>query len=179
MQALSAVQRLRVRRGVRAAANADADVPQGELNITPFLDVVVNLLLFLLATTAAVLSTSELEVGLPTYGPGRSSGLHLAVTLTAAGAIVSTRDGTLAAGCAVSGPRGSVAVPAGVGGGLDARALERCAALLHAANPDEDSVILTADPLVPYADLVTAMDALRGRPDEPYFGEVLLSAGVR
>ncbi len=177
---LSLAQRSRVRRAVRAATGtAEADAPQGELNITPFLDVVVNLVLFLLATTAAVLTTSELEVRLPAYGPGGHEGLHLSVTLTAEGAIVSTRDGTLAPGCAAPGPRGSVAVPASPAGSVDGAALERCAAHLHATSPADREVMLAADPLVPYADVVTAMDALRGSAGEPYFGDVLLSAGVR
>lgn len=177
---LSPAQRVRVRRAVRASAGAaEADVPQGELNITPFLDVVVNLVLFLLATTAAVLTTSELEARLPAYGPGGREGLHLSVTLTAAGAIVSSRDGTLAPDCEAPGPRGSVAVPASAAGGLDAAALERCAAHLHGTSPTDRDVILAADPLVPYADVVAAMDALRGRAEAPYFDDVLLSAGVR
>ena len=179
MPLLSPAQRMRVRRATRLAL-AEGDVaPQSELNITPFLDVVVNLVLFLLATSAAVLTTSEIEVRLPSYGPHGPGGLNLSVTLTARGAIVATRDGILARGCEAPGPRGSVAVPASPDGALDAASLERCAARLHAESPADGSVVLAADPLVPYADVVTAMDALRGGADEPYFGDVLLSAGVR
>lgn len=177
MTALTPAMRHRVRRATRPK---EIDATAGELNITPFLDVVVNLVLFLLATTAAVLTTSEVEARLPAYTPhgsGHESGLHLAVTLTASGAIVSTREGTLAPGCESVGVRGSVAVAPGPGG-VDRTALERCAALLHDRDPSERSVILTADAMVPYADVITAMDALRG-PDDDRFDDVLLSAGVR
>jgi biopolymer transport protein ExbD len=43
---------------------------------------------------------------------------------------------------------------------------------------DETRVTLSADPEVPYDDLISAMDAVRGDEDE-LFPDVLLSAGVR
>lgn len=178
--AIPASIRPKIRRAARLAARQGGDeAAQGELNITPFLDVVVNLVLFLLATTAAVLSTTELEVRLPSYGRGDPAGLRLSVTLTDRGAVVSTREGVLGPGCTAPGPRGSVAVAPAADGGLDAAALAACAATLHARSPADRSVILAADPLVPYAEVVAAMDALRGPAEAPAFRDVLLSAGVR
>ena len=43
----------------------DPSEASGELNIVPFLDIVTNIIMFLLATTAAVLTTVELEAHLP------------------------------------------------------------------------------------------------------------------
>jgi hypothetical protein len=40
-------------------------------------------------------------------------------------------------------------------------------------------VIITADPNVPYEDVVHAMDTARVGPDGPMFGDVLFAAGVR
>src|SRR6478735_7554569 len=77
----------------------------GELNIIPFLDIVVNLIMFLLATTEAVLLISQIESDLPKIASGRSKGadvatpLNLNVTVTEAGVIVSGSGGKLAPGC--------------------------------------------------------------------------------
>ncbi|MCC6877917.1 MAG: hypothetical protein IT378_26640, partial [Sandaracinaceae bacterium] len=51
----------RLRRELRRArARKDtSDTPGGELNIVPFLDVVVNLMLFLLATSSAALALAQ------------------------------------------------------------------------------------------------------------------------
>jgi len=43
---------------------------------------------------------------------------------------------------------------------------------------DETRVTLSADPEVPYEDLIGAMDAVRGD-DNELFPDVLLSAGIR
>src|ERR1700754_1626429 len=77
----------------------------GELNIVPFLDIVVNLIMFLLATTEAVLLISQIESDLPKIAQGRSKGadvatpLNLNVTVTETGVIVSGSGGKLAPGC--------------------------------------------------------------------------------
>src|ERR1700748_2114539 len=76
----------------------------GELNIVPFLDIVVNLIMFLLATTEAVLLISQIESDLPKIARGRSKGdvatpLSLNVTVTDGGVIVSGSGGKLARGC--------------------------------------------------------------------------------
>ena len=53
----------------------------GELNIVPFLDIVVNLIMFLLATTEAVLLISQIESDLPKIAKGRSKGADVATPL--------------------------------------------------------------------------------------------------
>src|ERR1700748_413894 len=78
----------------------------GELNIVPFLDIVVNLIMFLLATTEAVLLISQIESDLPKIAKGRSKSsdvatpLNLSVSVTDGGVIVSGSGGKLAPGCA-------------------------------------------------------------------------------
>jgi|GEM_PF-4707476 len=80
----------------------------GELNIVPFLDIVMNLIMFLLATSEAVLLISQIESDLPKIAKGRSSGadvstpLNLNVTVTDGGVIVSGSGGKLARGGARS-----------------------------------------------------------------------------
>src|ERR1700748_2714460 len=71
----------------------------GELNIVPFLDIVVNLIMFLLATTEAVLLISQIESDLPKIARGRGKGpdiatpLNLNVTVTEGGVFVSGSGG--------------------------------------------------------------------------------------
>src|SRR5215813_11615688 len=68
----------------------------GELNIVPFLDIVVNLIMFLLATSEFVLLISQIQSDLPKIARGRSRSneevatpLNLNVTVTDAGVLVS------------------------------------------------------------------------------------------
>ncbi|MEI8313377.1 MAG: biopolymer transporter ExbD, partial [Verrucomicrobiota bacterium] len=51
----------------------DPSEAAGELNIVPFLDIVMNIIMFLLATTQAVLAIAEIEAQLPQLGRGRGA----------------------------------------------------------------------------------------------------------
>src|SRR5690242_14524664 len=89
----------------------------GELNIIPFLDIVVNLIMFLLATSEYVLLISQIQSDLPKIARGRtktneqvSTPLNLNVTVTDAGVLVSGSGGKLAPGCTSIDPAGSRAV---------------------------------------------------------------------
>ena len=142
---------------------SENEAASGELNIVPFLDIVTNLMLFLLATTTFVATVSEVRADLPRVGPGRrAQALDLSVTLTDRGAIVSSAEGRV---CTT--PMGDLA------------ALTQCAAAVHAAHPHETSVIVSADPGIPYGALIGAMDAMRSDGAELLFPDVRISAGVR
>lgn len=179
MGKLSARQQMMVRKATRRRPPDPSEQP-GELNIVPFLDVVVNLMLFLLATAATV-AVARADAQLPsTCGTGcdrRPRGLELSVTVTDAGVFVATRDARLAPGCEDTGSGGPT-VARGLRG-HDFDALRACLARLAARHPEERAVILSADPEVPYQDLIGAMDAARGDADRPLFPDVQLSAGVR
>src|SRR6201991_1242972 len=86
--------------------NIDPSEMVGELNIVPFLDIVVNLIMFLLATSEYVLLISQIQSDLPQIARGRSKNndevstpLNLNVTVTDAGVLVTGSGGKLAAGC--------------------------------------------------------------------------------
>ena len=186
----------------------DPSEEMGELNIVPFLDIVVNLIIFLLATTEAVLAIAQLDAALPSLGrrvgrqqldDGQTS-LNLSVTLTRAGIIVSGSGGKLAPGCRTTQPGRVITIPSTggelvwahegtreVGGrsmptheaGPTAEALSECVRIIKEEFPDETRVILSADPEIEFEHIIGAMDALRGDGPEPLFPDVLLSAGVR
>lgn len=159
----------------------------GELNIVPFLDIVVNLILFLLATTAQVMIVAELDAHLPALSRGRrasssaeqSSTLNLSVTIAENGIIVSGSGGKLAPGCTQMQSGRVITVPRSSNGTYNWDALTECVARVHSQFPDENQVILSADPNIEYSNIIHAMDAVRSRGTEPLFPNVMLSAGVR
>lgn len=155
----------------------------GELNIVPFLDIVVNLIMFLLATTEAVLLISQIESDLPKIAQGRSKGdvatpLNLNVTVVDGGVIISGSGGKLARGCTGIDTGRDVTVPK-KGKDYDWPALTECVARVKQQYKDEHSVTVSADPQVQYEYVVAAMDAVRNRGKDPLFPDVMISVGVR
>ncbi len=171
----------RARRMLREAQRrreVDPSEGGGELNIVPFLDIVVNLMLFLLATTTVTMAVAEVEVSLPGMCSARcreiEPGLDLTVTIVEGGFLVAGRGGRLAPGCGELTSAPGLTVE-----GHDFEALHACAERVHAAYTEEDSVMITADPQIPYEDVIAAMDALRGDETGLLFPRVMLSAGLR
>ncbi|MEZ4288921.1 MAG: biopolymer transporter ExbD [Polyangiales bacterium] len=157
-----------------------------ELNIVPFLDIVVNLIMFLLMVTSAVAFFSQVEASLPELrsgGIGKRANdepaLNLNVTITNEGELVTAAGGKLAPGCATTAPGRVVTVPLRADGKHDWVALQQCVERIKSEYEDEERVTLSADPQVEYEHVISAMDAVRGTDDKPLFPEVLLSAGVR
>ena len=157
----------------------------GELNIVPFLDIVVNLIMFLLATSEAVLLMAQIEMNSPKIAKGRSRStedvqtpLNLNVTVTGKGVIVSGSGGKLAPGCEGIEAGGDVTVPM-VKDGYDWPALTQCVAKVKAKFEDETTVTISADPTIHYEHVVAAMDHVRNDGDNELFPEVLIAVGVR
>lgn len=179
---MNARHTLRIRRALRRhveAAEGDS-VGKGELSIVPLLDVITNLVVFLLATASMVSMSSEVSAELPHSCRGAGCGrvpesLSLTVIVTEHTIRVAGAGGQLAAGCTTL----SDGAPTIVRDGHEWDALRRCAGQLHTAFPTEREVRLGADPLVPYEDTIAAMDALRQDESGPLFPEILLTAGVR
>jgi biopolymer transport protein TolR len=176
-------QRAHIRKRTRVV-ELDPSEMVGELNIVPFLDIVVNLIMFLLATTAAVLAISEIEAQLPTTGRAGRRGadtgqsLNLNVTVTDMGVIVAGARGKLAPGCENTATGRVITVPK-LGGKYDWAGLSTCLAKVKEAFPDETQVILQADPTIEYEHVIATMDAVRARGKTELFPDLLLSAGVR
>ncbi|NCQ59363.1 MAG: hypothetical protein GW913_01685 [Myxococcales bacterium] len=164
-------------------ASADASELSDELNIVPYLDVVVNLIMFLLMVISSVafftqVSTSLASHGDPHVGPAPQS-LELSVTLADRGIVVADAHGLLAAGCETT-RMGSDAITVPTrGDGYDWAALNGCATTLKRRFPAESRIIVSADPQVPFQDLLSAMDAIRVNGTDELFSDVVLSAGLR
>lgn len=179
MAHLTAQDRAYVRRHARAAT-LDASESAGELNIVPFLDIVVNIIMFLLATTQTLIALAEIDTQLPSSRPGATQAQSLSATIVAGGIIVSSDTGTFAHDCVSRGSNGSITVLLR-NGTYDWAGLNACAARIRSRPEfsELENVTLSADPSVPYQAMIHAMDALRHREGRALFPDVRLSAGVR
>jgi biopolymer transport protein TolR len=152
----------------------------GELNLVPYLDIVTNIVIFLLASvTTYQLQLSNVNVSSPTFGVGNGSEgpppLNLTITVTENGFTVA------ASGAVLPGPDGNlptirkeVADKELPWDKLTAKANE-----IKDAYPTESTVTLGANPEVSYEIVVKTMDALRqNAKGKLLFPDVSLSAGV-
>jgi biopolymer transport protein TolR len=183
---LSPRQRSYIRKRAHAG-EVDASEIVGELNIIPFLDIVVNLIMFLLATSEFVLLISQIPSDLPHISRGATKSkqdvatpLNLNVTVTDAGVLVSGSGGKLSPGCVNLDPAGSRSVTvARKGASYDWPALTECVVKIKSQFADEDTVTVSADPQVQYEHVVAAMDAVRSKGDKELFPNVMVSVGIR
>jgi biopolymer transport protein ExbD len=162
---LTAQQRGKIRR-LSQPRELAPDEEGGELNIVPFLDIIVNILIFVLATVA-VTFTSSIETTPPSgKGSGvrneiQSQALNLTVFVINDGFGLKASGGNIAPGCTGQGP--GIAIPM-AGGKYDYRALSECAARLKEKFQDEDQAYITANPSTEYAIIINVIDALRSTP---------------
>lgn len=166
---LSAGQRSKVRR-LSAPRELSPDEEGGELNIVPFLDIVVNILIFVLATVA-VTFTSSFETQPPASSGGGvranvdTEALNLTVLIVNDGISIKAAGGNIAPGC--QGPGPGIAIP-NVRGRYDYETLNQCATRLKrssSAFADESQVFISANPGTEYQIIIGVIDALRATPD--------------
>lgn len=161
---------------LHARSEAAAESADGELNIVPFLDVVVNLIMFLLMTVTATLALAQVPSEVPeTRGPGAAPqspvpAVPPLVHVGRDGVHVFANGQRLAAGCTAPG-ESAVTVPR-VGGQQDWLGLRSCASALRSTVAAGQRVDLSATEDMPYEDIIHAMDALRGPVSGPLFSDV-------
>ncbi|MHB1845146.1 MAG: ExbD/TolR family protein [Deltaproteobacteria bacterium] len=157
----------------------------GELNIVPYLDIMMNLIMFMLLTMTALITLGVLNVTAPSYGGGASSAaagdqkkLILTVAISRKGFFVAAQGGVLP-GSAGAADQPTIPLKSG---DFDYDTLTQKMIDIKHGFPTTTAVILTADSDLPYHDLVRTMDAVREytAPDgkHPLFYDVSLSAGV-
>lgn len=174
---LSAAQRSKIRR-LSAYKDPEPGDEAGELNIVPFLDIIVNVMIFVLATVTVTFTTS-IESTPPSLGgagkirPQETRTLNLSVFVVNDGFSLKASGGNVAPGC--EAPGAGLAVPK-QGSAYDFAALTTCAKRLKDASADfkdETQVTITANPDIDYQTIVNTMDALRHSSDgEDLFPEV-------
>ena len=173
MAKFSAAQRARINRKSKFR-ELTPDEAGGELNIVPFLDIIMNILLFILATIATVF-TATIPIPAPhnNNGPAQAGPerLNLTVIVLPNGYKIGARGGFLDPGCRTVG-QAPITVPAlgaadADGYTHDFASLTQCMTALRVAfhddisTADEHSINITINGDIPYGVLVRTIDAVR------------------
>ncbi|WP_224245242.1 ExbD/TolR family protein [Hyalangium gracile] len=154
----------------------------GELNIVPYLDILMNLILFMLLSITGLASFGILNVTAPNYG-GPTAGaqqdnpetpkLTLSVLISKKGHFINSEN-------AILGQGGSEpTIPTKADGSYDYAALNAKMVEIKQAFPGETKVIIGADSDVQYEALIATMDACRetqGKDRHLLFPDVTLGA---
>lgn len=164
----------------------------GELNIVPYLDIVTNLVVFMLLSMAGLISLGVVNVSAPrivsepqAQAPDQPR-LLLTVAISKRGFYIAGAGGVLggAADRATVDATQPPTVPLAPDGSYDYAALTQKMKLVKERYPDETNLILSADADVAYDVLIHTMDACRetraagadGTPErKPLFFDVSLS----
>ena len=142
----------------------------GELNIVPYLDIVTNLVVFMLLSTTGLLSLGVVNASAPKVGGDAAAAqqqasdqprLLLTVLISRKGFQVAGATGLPGLDAAAVDPARPPTVPLRADGGLDYEALNRAMQRVKERYPRETNIIFSAEPDVPYDALVQAMDACR------------------
>ena len=173
---LSPAQRSKIRR-LAAPVPPQAGEEAGELNIIPYLDIIMNIVVFIIVTISVVFVTT-IDTEAPSAGGGattrqRSKALNLSAWITAEGIALKTSGGNIATGCANIGP--GITVPKDGDGRYDFNELTRCARELKTQNErfrDETQLTITANPNVEYQIIINVIDAMRKDRDGPLFPDI-------
>jgi biopolymer transport protein TolR len=146
----------------------------GELNIVPFLDIIMNVLIFILASVATIF-TATIPVPAPTSGPRSNTQpdtrqrLNITVKVTDAGFIVGAGGGFLAPGCRTVGQASLTvanrATADAEGSFHDYAGLTQCMVAIRqqwaTEVEDDHSINVSPNGTIPYGVLVKTVDAVR------------------
>ena len=163
----------------------------GELNIVPYLDIMMNLIMFMLLSMTGLAVFGILNVNAPSYG-GPSAGvgettdqpkLLLSVLISKKGYFIAGAGAVLGqetpTGEATAGTEGEPTVPKKGDGTYDTAALTAKMVQIKTAFPSESKVIVGAEADISYETLIDTMDAIRetgGGDRKILFSDVTLAA---
>jgi len=159
----------------------------GELNIVPYLDIMMNLIIFMMLSMTGLVAFGVLNVAAPKYGPpagATASGtdpdkpkLLLTVLISEKGFFVAGSGGVLGgeATAPPAGAEGTPTVPRRGDGEYDYAGLTQKMVEIKKAFPEESKVIMGADAKIPYEVLVRTMDACREHGGQMLFFDVSLT----
>jgi hypothetical protein len=173
---LSAAQRSRIRR-LSQPREPDPGEEAGEIQLVPYLDIITNVMMFVLASIS-VTFVASIDTTPPSIGGGKvrvdpsQKALNLSAFITSQGVSLKTSSGNVSTGCQDVGA--GITVPK-AGEEYDYKALTACAKRLKNARSEfkeETQVTITANPGIEYQTVIGVMDALRGDGEEELFPEV-------
>lgn len=158
----------------------------GELNIVPYLDILMNLIIFMLLSMTGLATFGILNVSAPSYGGGGGGGnpdekppLLLTVAIAKTGFYIAATGGVLP-GIEQQGSAAEGAPPT-IGkkpsGEYDFTALNNKMKEIKASFPEESKVIIAAEADTQYEVLVSTMDSTRETSDRKLlFPDVTLAS---
>jgi biopolymer transport protein TolR len=151
----------------------------GELNLVPYMDIVTNIIIFLLASVVNQVALGNINVSVPTLSAGAGANpdepppekppLNLTVSVGATGFIVAASGGVLPV------------IPKLPTGQYDYKSLNAKLKEIKSApdNANETKANFSADANVPYDTVVATLDAMRLAPDgKILFPDVAFAAGI-
>ncbi len=158
----------------------------GELNIVPYLDILMNLIIFMLLSMAGLATFGMLNVNAPNYGAGAGGGpddkpaLTLTVAVAKSGFFIAATGGVLPGQTepsAAAPGAGAPTIPRKADGTYDYDALTAKMMEIKTNFPTESKVIIAAEADTDYDSLVSTMDATRETPDRKLlFPDVTLAS---
>jgi biopolymer transport protein TolR len=170
---LSPAQRSKIRRLSQPAEPAPGD-EAGELNVVPYLDIITNILVFVLATIAVVYMTNvDVSAGGDsgkTRSPTQNKAMNLTLIIANDGIGVKTARGGIAPGCESGSAQygeGSAVRAISAGQEYDYEALQKCVSAAKKLDDnwsEEHNVTITANGGVEFHTIIAVADAIRFEP---------------
>lgn len=165
---------------------------QGELNVVPYLDVVVNLVMFMLMSMTGFITFQMINVTTPDLASDATASstpppqekeedFVLNVSISSKGFYIAATGGVLGGDAPADGSpadpsQAPPTIPLSSDGHYDYEALTLKMASIKARKPDKTQFFLAADKNIPYEVIVETMDATRGDPQHPLFPDVAFAA---
>jgi biopolymer transport protein TolR len=158
-----------------------------EINLVPYLDILMNLIMFMLLSITGLSAFGILNVNAPNYGgpaaqveEGDKPKLLLSVLISKQGFYVAATGGVLGQQQAAANPdEAPPSIPKKGDGTYDYNALTESMVNVKREFPAESKVIIGAEGDIPYEVLVQTMDAIRETPGKDrklLFTDVTLGA---
>lgn len=162
----------------------EEEMENGELNLVPFLDIVTNVIMFLMMTTTFAAALADINVSAPTTSAAPSEGrsdeekhdLNLTVSISDKGFTIAA-SGAVLYQDNIPGKVPTIPKPAG-SKEYDYTPLTKKMKEIKDQFGDETKVIINANPEITYEVVVATMDAIRADGSRTLFPDVLLAAGV-
>jgi len=146
-----------------------------EIELVPYLDVMMNLVIFMLVTIASFMPLGILTINPPQKVSEEEAAANPpppSIKFTVAVSV----DGTFMAGPAADAPK---KIEKAANGDYDYEALGKMAIELKEKNKEERTVTLAADRVVRYDVIIKTMDALRYRDGKHMFDDVVFAPLVK
>jgi biopolymer transport protein ExbD len=152
----------------------EAEEDTGEINLVPYMDIVTNIIIFLLASVVHQVPLGTINVSSPTFGMGGSSeteiekpALNLTVTVGASGFILAGSGGVMPS------------IPKLPNKQYDFQALTAKLGEIKKTFSDETKATFNADTTTPYDIVIQTLDAMReDQNGKMLFPDIVFAAGI-